>query len=77
MVKDRKARREGEVTVMALANLYAALVDTMRAVGLPHGMIHAFLDELERLNAITNSGRLGAILDEMVEVVRATVPSND
>lgn len=77
MAKDKRARDEGRVTVMALANLIAAIVDTMREAEVGSDVIHAFLDRLEHLNAITLSGIAGAIMIDFVEVVRGTVPAND
>ena len=77
MAKDRRARAENHVTVMALANLLAALVDTMREAGVENGVIHSFLDRLEHMNAISLSGMAGEILENFIEIVRGTVPSND
>lgn len=77
MAKDRKARAENHVTVMALANMLAAIVDTMREADVENSIVHSFLDRLEHMNAITLSGMPGAILENLVNIVRGTVPSND
>jgi hypothetical protein len=77
MAKDKYARHENRVTVMALGNLIAALVDTMRAADVPNDVVHDFLDKLERLNGFTLFGDAGDVMDEIVDVVRRTVPDND
>jgi hypothetical protein len=77
MAKDKRARAENHVTVMALANMLASIVDAMRDVGVSNGVIHDFLDRLDRLNAISLSGMAGAIMHDFVAVVRETVASND
>ncbi len=77
MAKDRKARAETHVTVMALANMLAAIVDAMRDVDVPNDVIHGFLDRLDRLNAISLFGMPAALLKDFVEIVRGTVPGND
>ncbi|WP_076071757.1 hypothetical protein [Sphingomonas montana] len=65
------------MTVIAIANLIAVLVDTMRRADLPNDVTHGFLDGLERLNGVTLYGAAGAMLDEIVDIVRASVPVND
>lgn len=77
MAKDRKARAETHVTVMALANMLAAMVDAMRDVGVSNDVIHGFLDRLDRLNAISLTGMPAALMRDFVEVMRGTVASND
>lgn len=77
MAKDGKARHRNRITVMALANMIAAIVDTMREADVPNGIVHGFLDNLERMNVLTLSGQPGMLMAEFVEIVRATVPSND
>jgi len=77
MAKDKYARHENRVTVMAIGNLIAALVDTMRAADVPNGIVHDFLDKLERLNGFTLFGDAGEVMDEIIDVVRGSVPSND
>lgn len=77
MGKDRKARELGRVTVMALANLIATLVDTMRQADLPNDVVHQFLDSLERLNGMTLSGEPAIVMGDVVEIVRRSVPMND
>ncbi len=65
------------MTVMAIANLIAAIVDTMRNAQMPPEAVHGFLDELDRLNDITMWGTPLIVLEEIIEVVRRSVPSND
>lgn len=77
MAKDRKARAENHVTVMALANLLACIVDAMREADVPNDIVHSFLDRLEHINAITLSGLAGEIMSDFVAIVRGTVPGND
>lgn len=77
MVKDRKARANNRITVMAIANMLAALVDAMREAQVSNDVIHVFLDSFERMNTLTLTGPAWSILSEFVDVVRATVPSND
>jgi hypothetical protein len=73
MVKDRKARAEVRITVMALANMTAAIVDAMRDAEVPNHVVQHFRP-IERPDARwTASGILG----EIVEIVRSTVPDND
>lgn len=62
---------------MALANLVATLVDTMRNADLPNDVIHQFLDRLESLNGMTLSGEPSIVMDDVVEIVRRSVPTND
>ncbi|WP_271300660.1 hypothetical protein [Sphingomonas sp. CV7422] len=77
MVKDRKARAEARITVMALANMTAAIVDAMRDAEVPNHVVHTFLDAFDRLNDVVLSGPPAMILSQIVEIVRATVPDND
>jgi hypothetical protein len=77
MVKDRKARAEVRITVMALANMTAAIVDAMRDAEVPNHVVHTFLDAFERLNDLMLDGPPAVILGEIVEIVRSTVPDND
>ena len=77
MVKDRKARAQSQITVMALANMTAAIVDAMRDADVPNHVVHTFLDAFDRLNGIVLSGPAAVMLDEIVEIIRATVPDND
>lgn len=77
MVKDRKARAHAQVTVMALANMTAALVDAMRDADVPNHVVRTFLDCFNRLNSVTLSGMPAEILSEIVFVVRSAVPEND
>jgi len=77
MGKDKKARRETRLTVVALANLTAAIVDAMRDAEVPNHVVHTFLDGFERLNDFTLSGPPGMILSDIVGLLRATVPDND
>lgn len=77
MAKDKKARAQNDMTVTALANVVAALIDTMQNTGLPPRLVLGFLDELERMNALTIQGRAADFLSFLVDVLRSTVPSND
>jgi fatty acid desaturase len=77
MAKDRQARRDNRITVMAIANMLASLVDAMRQAEVGHDVIHRFLDSFERMNALTLTGPAWGILSEFVDIVRTTVPSND
>lgn len=65
------------MTVMALANLLACIVDTMREAGVANDVVHSFLDRLERMNGITLSGMAGEIMGDFVAIIRGTVPGND
>jgi len=77
MAKDKRARRENRVTVTAMANMLAAMVDAMRASGVSNDVTHGFLDKLDWLNAMTLSGYTQTLMAEFVEVMRCTVASND
>jgi len=77
MTKDRKARAQGRVTVVALANLIAALAHTMRTAEVPPAVTHEFLDRLEDLNQLTLHGMPLTVLADVVDIVRRTVPTND
>jgi predicted nucleic acid-binding protein len=77
MVKDRKARRQNQVTALAVGNMIAALVDTMMREDLGNDVAHHFLDRLQDLNSMTLHGPALFILDDIVDVVRGTVPVND
>jgi hypothetical protein len=77
MAKDKKARAENHVTVMALANMLAAIVDAMRDGGVPNDIIHGFLDRLTVLNSVSLSGMPAAIIGDFVDVIRGTVADND
>lgn len=77
MAKDRKARNEVRLTVIAIANVIAAIVDTMRDGNVPNDVIHTFLDRLERMNQATMEGVAGMVLADVVEIIRGTVPDND
>lgn len=77
MSKDKKARAEGRVTVMALGNLTASVVDTMLEAGLPPPLVHRFLDRLEAMNREMLWGTPADIMAGLTAVLRRTVPSND
>lgn len=77
MVKDKRARRDNRITLMALANMIASMVDAMRFADVPNDVIRRFLDNLEELNCITLHGPAYEMMDTIVEVVRSTVASND
>jgi hypothetical protein len=77
MAKDKRARRENRVTVTAMANMLAAMIDAMRAGGVSNDVTHGFLDKLEWLNAMTLTGYPAVLMAEFVEVMRCTVASND
>lgn len=77
MVKDRKARRNNRLTVLAVGNMAAAIVDTLVEEGVGNGVAHRFLDRLETLNRTSLHGPALHILDDMIDIVRATVPVND
>ncbi len=77
MAKDKRARRENRVTVTAIANMLAAMIDTMRAGGVSNEITHGFLDRLEWLNGVTLTGYPATLMAEFVEVMRCTVASND
>lgn len=62
---------------MAIANLIAAITDTMRTAEVPGEIVHGFLDRLERMNAVTLWGTPAELLGDIVDVVRRTVPGND
>lgn len=77
MVKDRKARNEARLSVIAIANVVAAIVDTMRDGGVPNDITKRFLDGLDALNRSTIWGAAGSILHDVVTIIRETVPDND
>ena len=62
---------------MALGNLIAAVVDTMRDADVPNSVVHAFLDNLDRLNELTLYGDVSSVMLDITEIVRSTVPDND
>ncbi len=77
MAKDKRARRENRVTVTAMANILAALIDSMRAAGVSNDVAHGFLDRLDDLNGMTLSGYPAMLMADFVVVMRCTVASND
>ena len=77
MVKDTKARQQIDLTVIALANLIAALTDAMRQADIGNDVVHQFLDELDHLNWLTIHGMPRRVLTDIVDIVRSTVPTND
>lgn len=76
-MKDRKARTENSITVVALANLIAALVDTMRMADVPNDVVHNFLDELDRMNELTTAGHTLDFMLFLTSVMRKSLASND
>lgn len=77
MRKDKKARRANEMTVVALGNLVAVIVDTMRNAQVPNEVVHHFIDELADLNAITLNGEAADFMAYIANVLRGSVPVND
>ncbi|MEG3165558.1 hypothetical protein U1701_13230 [Sphingomonas sp. PB2P19] len=77
MVKDKRARQDNRITLMAVANMIAAMVDAMRFADVPNDVIRRFLDNFEELNCIMLDGPAYELMDHIVDVVRSTVPSND
>lgn len=77
MGKDKRARSDGRITVIALGNLTAAIVDTMQEAGLAPVIVHRFLDRLEAMNEQMLWGRPADIMAGLTDVLRRTVPSND
>ncbi len=78
MGKDKRARAENTLTAIALANLTAALVDAMQDAEVPNGIVHGFLDELERLNTLTlGTGAAYSFMTFVTEALRSTVAYND
>ena len=77
MVKDRRARAGNYFTTVALANIVAVIVDTMREADVPNDIVHHFIDELERLNALTLHGSPAEFMAFLTETLRGTVPHND
>lgn len=77
MVKDEKARRVGDITLMALANLMGAIVDTMQEADVPNDTIHHFLDRLQEMNELTLWGSPAKFIDGLIVVIKRTVPDND
>lgn len=65
------------MTVMALANMTAAIVDAMRDADVPTHVVHTFLDNFERLNRVVLFGTPAVILGDIIDIVRTSVPSND
>ncbi len=77
MVKDKSARRNNRITLMALSNMIAALVDAMRFANVSNDVIRHFLDNLEELNCLMLDGPAYELMDHIVDVLRSTVASND
>lgn len=77
MAKDSTARAEGRITVLALGNLTAAIVDAMQDAGLPPGSAHRFIDRLEQLNQMTLWGRPAEVMLCITATLRRSVASND
>jgi hypothetical protein len=77
MGKDKKARAQNRITVMALANMIAALVDALREADISNEVAHNFLDHVDLMNSASLSGMPQGLLRDMIKVIRATVPSND
>lgn len=65
------------MTVVALANLVAVIVDTMRNAQVPNEVVHHFIDELAGLNAITLTGEAADFMAYIANVLRGSVPVND
>jgi hypothetical protein len=40
-------------------------------------VVHAFLDNLDRLNELTLYGTVSMVMTDLVDVIRETVPDND
>lgn len=77
MVKDRRARAGNYFTTVALANVVAVIVDTMREADVPNDKVHHFINELERLNALTLHGDAAEFMSFLADVLRGSVPVND
>jgi hypothetical protein len=77
MAKDRKARDEARITVIALANMTAAIVDAMRDAEVPNHVVHTFLDCFDDLNSFALHGAPAVVLGDIVEIIRASVAHND
>lgn len=77
MGKDKAARAEGRITVLALANLIGALVDTMQEEGVAPNTVLSFIDRLDRMNEATLWGRPAEVMSGIAQVLRRTVATND
>ncbi len=78
MGKDKRARADNRLTAIALANLVAAIVDTMQNTDLPDSIVHHFLDELDRLNTrMLPPAGAGAFMHFITDVLRGEVVAND
>lgn len=77
MTKDKQARRDNRITLMAMANMLAAIVDALREADAPNSVTHAFLDKFDRLNTMTLTGYPAVLMAEFVDLMRTTVASND
>ena len=56
--------------MIALGNLVASIVDTMREADVPNDIVHGFLDRLDRLNAMTLYGEVACVMGDIVDVIR-------
>lgn len=73
----RPASDYGRVTVTAMANILAAVVDAMRSAGVPGEAISLFLDDLNRRNAETLPETPAAVMADILHAIRKAVPTND
>ncbi len=78
MGKDKRARADNRLTAIALANLVAAIVDTMRNTDLPDDIVRHFIEELDRLNTLMLPPTgAGAFMHFVTDVLRGEVAAND
>jgi hypothetical protein len=63
--------------MVAWANLVGTIVHTMRAAGMPNGLVHEFLDELDAANDFVLRGSERRFTLDIVGVLRGNVPGND
>ena len=65
------------MTLAAIGVVMGSTIDAMRVADVPNDVIHAFLGKLEQGFEAVLWGDALSIMYELVDVLRANVPSND
>jgi len=73
MVKDRKARRGVQNTMVAWANLVGSTIEALQKADVPDCYIHYFLDRLELANDATLVGAEAEFAAGLIPLFRGMV----
>lgn len=65
------------MTLAALGVVMGSIIDTMRAADVPNDVAHAFLDRLDGGFGTVLWGDALGIMNELVDIIRSKVASND